>query len=151
MQKDEDPLERQVIRLLGHVNELVVDPELALGASDPAQPDSWSKRSACWCNASRSRPATVTVPSFGWPTPSRSSSRNLQRLWSANQKSDLQIYLTYADHLRFRKQRDRCLEVIERGAEQPAAAKPANSIPVMGLHAVAVEMALSKSGRGGAL
>ena len=67
-----------------------------------------------------------------------------QKALSANQKSDLQIYLTYADHLRFRQHRDRCLQVIEEALQQPAAAKPASVIPVMGLHAVAVEMALSK-------
>ena len=67
-----------------------------------------------------------------------------QKVLSANQKSDLQVYLTYADHLRFRQQRDRCLQVIDEALRLPAAAQPANVTPVMGLHAVAVEMALSK-------
>ncbi len=67
-----------------------------------------------------------------------------QKALSANQKSDLQIYLSYADHLRFRQQRDRCLQVIDEAMKQPAAAKPASLLPVMGMHAVAVEMALAK-------
>lgn len=61
-----------------------------------------------------------------------------------SQEADLQVYLTYADHLRFRQQRDRCLKVIDDALRLPAASRPSNAASVMGLHAVAVEMALSK-------
>ena len=36
---------------------------------------------------------------------------------------DLQTYLTYADHLRFRHQRDRCLEVIDQALKSPQASR----------------------------
>jgi tetratricopeptide (TPR) repeat protein len=67
-----------------------------------------------------------------------------QKILGSPQKADLQVYLTYADHLRFRHQRDRCLQVIDEALHTPAASRPANVTSAMGLHAVAVEMALSK-------
>jgi tetratricopeptide (TPR) repeat protein len=67
-----------------------------------------------------------------------------QKVLSSPQKSELQVYLSYADHLRFRQQRERCLQVINEALQLPAASKPASAVPVMGMHAVAVEMALSK-------
>jgi tetratricopeptide (TPR) repeat protein len=67
-----------------------------------------------------------------------------QKVIAGAQKADLQVYLTYADHLRFRQQRDRCLQVIDEALHVPAASRPASVTSVMGLHAVAVEMALSK-------
>ena len=36
---------------------------------------------------------------------------------SGDQEPDLQTFLTYADHLRFRRQRDRCLEVVRSGPQ----------------------------------
>ncbi len=56
---------------------------------------------------------------------------------------DMQTYLTYADHLRFRQQRDRCLEVIDQALRSPQASRRTAINSVMGLHTVAVEMALS--------
>ncbi len=56
---------------------------------------------------------------------------------------DMQTYLTYADHLRFRQQRDRCLEVIDQALRSPQASRRTAISSVMGLHTVAVEMALA--------
>jgi cellulose synthase operon protein C len=67
-----------------------------------------------------------------------------QKVLRSSQKADLQVYLSYADHLRFRQQRDRCLQVIDEALHVPTASRPASVTSVMGLHAVAVEMALSK-------
>ncbi|QEH33252.1 tetratricopeptide repeat protein [Aquisphaera giovannonii] len=67
-----------------------------------------------------------------------------QKVLGAAEKADLQVYFTYTDHLRFRKQRDRCLQVVDEALRLPAAAQPTNALPVMGMHTVAVEMALSK-------
>ncbi|HEX3446919.1 MAG TPA: hypothetical protein VHS97_01630, partial [Isosphaeraceae bacterium] len=58
--------------------------------------------------------------------------------------SDLQTYVAYADHLRFRQQRDRCLQVVDQGLKLPQASKPTAAQAVMRLHVVAVEMALSR-------
>ncbi len=57
-------------------------------------------------------------------------------------KSNLHVYLVYADHLRFRGQRDRCLETIDQGLKSPLAKQAAGQDVVMGLHAIAVETAL---------
>jgi predicted Zn-dependent protease len=64
---------------------------------------------------------------------------------SGDQEPDLQTYLTYADHLRFRRQRDKCLHVIEQALQSPQAARRTSLIAVMGLHTVAVEMALAQA------
>jgi tetratricopeptide (TPR) repeat protein len=57
---------------------------------------------------------------------------------------DLATHLTYADHLRFRKQYDKCLKVVDRALQSPQASRPAVNHAVMGLHMVAVEMALAR-------
>jgi len=144
MQKGEGPLQGQVNSLLGHVKELVADPELASGRvtrlsqlleqTQRALVQRKSKQTDGRDGTVLRRADAIEVELEGI----------FQKVLSANQKSDLQIYLSYADHLRFRQQRDRCLQVIEEALRQPAAAQPASVIPVMGLHAVAVEMALSK-------
>jgi len=56
---------------------------------------------------------------------------------------DLQTFLTYADHLRFRQQRDRCLEVIDQALQSPQASRRTATTSMMGLRTVAVEMALA--------
>ena len=56
---------------------------------------------------------------------------------------NLHIHLTYADHLRFRGQGKRCLEVVDGALKLPLAARPASSEVVLGLRAVAVEAALA--------
>jgi tetratricopeptide (TPR) repeat protein len=61
-----------------------------------------------------------------------------------SKRPDFQLYLAYADHLRFRQQRDRCLEVSNEALRQPAASRPTNLFSAMRLHAVAAEMALSR-------
>src|SRR5262249_16853925 len=38
---------------------------------------------------------------------------------SGEQEPDLQTFLTYADHLRFRRQRERCLEVVDQALKSP--------------------------------
>jgi cellulose synthase operon protein C len=58
---------------------------------------------------------------------------------------ELQTYLAYANHLRFRRQRDRCLEVVEKALKLPQAARRDASHAVMGLLTVAIEMALVQS------
>ena len=62
---------------------------------------------------------------------------------SGDREPDLQTYLTYADHLRFRQKRDRCLEVIDQALKSPQAVRRTAAHAVMGLHTVAVEMALA--------
>jgi len=143
-QKDEGPLEGQVNSLLGHVKELVADPELASGrVTRLSQLLEQTQRALVQGKPKQTGGRDGIV--FRLADAIEVELEGIfKKALSANQKSDLQIYLSYADHLRFRQQRDHCLEVINKALEQPAAAKPANMIPVMGLHAVAVEMALSK-------
>lgn len=64
---------------------------------------------------------------------------------AAASKSDLHIYLTYADHLRYRAKYDRCLEVVAQALKSPLAKLPTSNEVVMGLHAVAVESALANT------
>ncbi|WP_435005952.1 tetratricopeptide repeat protein [Tundrisphaera lichenicola] len=56
---------------------------------------------------------------------------------------ELNVFLAYADHLRFRDQRDRCLAVANQGLKSPAGLKQAASETAMGLHALAVEASLA--------
>ncbi len=58
---------------------------------------------------------------------------------------DLKTYLAYADHLRLRRQPDRCLEVIDRALKSPQATRRTSMRDVMLLHWVAVDMILAKS------
>ncbi len=80
------------------------------------------------------------------PTSSRSSSSPLP----GNNEPDLQTYLAYADHLKLRRQRDRCLEVVDQALKSPQASRRTAAQMVMRLHVVAVEMALSTRRRQGA-
>ncbi len=66
-----------------------------------------------------------------------------QQALAAVSKTDLHVYLTYADHLRYRGKRDRCLDVVAQSLKSPLAALPMSTEVVMGLHSVAVEAALS--------
>jgi len=59
------------------------------------------------------------------------------------QEPDVQSFLSYADHLRIRRSRDRCLEVVDAGLKSPQASSRNAAHAVMGLHTVAVEMALA--------
>ena len=69
---------------------------------------------------------------------------------SGEQEPDSQTFLTYAEHLMFRRQRDRCLAVIDQALKSPQATRRNSIHSVMGLHMVAVEMALSsRTTRGG--
>ena len=64
---------------------------------------------------------------------------------SGEQEPDLQTFLTYADHLRFRRSRDECLAVVDQGIKSPQASRRNATHTLMGLHIVAVEMALVQS------
>ena len=114
-------------------------------AASPGSASSWSRPSGRWCP---DRPGVATGKGTRVDALVEAIEVELeaifQKVLSGHEKVDLQVYLSYADHLRFRQQRDRCLQVIEEALRQPAAARPASLISVMGLHAVAVEMALSK-------
>ncbi|WP_165245965.1 tetratricopeptide repeat protein [Paludisphaera soli] len=63
----------------------------------------------------------------------------------AGEHVDYQIFLTYADHLRFRRQRDRCLQVVNEALASPLATRPSSSLIVLGLHTVGAEMALAQT------
>jgi len=64
---------------------------------------------------------------------------------SDERQADLQTYYNYADHLRLMQKRDRCLEICDVALKSPQAVRPASVQTVMGLHTVAVEMALSRT------
>ncbi len=64
---------------------------------------------------------------------------------SGEHQADLQTYYNYADHLRLMQKRERCLEICDLGLKSPQAARPVAAPTVMGLHTVAVEMALSRA------
>jgi tetratricopeptide (TPR) repeat protein len=66
-----------------------------------------------------------------------------QKSLSVKGGADLNVYLAYADHLRFRDHRDRCLTVVLQAFKSPAAAKQSATETAMGLHALAVEAALA--------
>ena len=57
--------------------------------------------------------------------------------------ADLNVYLAYADHLRFRDHRDRCLTIALQGLKSPAATRQAAGETALGLHALAVESSLA--------
>ncbi len=57
--------------------------------------------------------------------------------------ADLNVYLAYADHLRFRDHRDRCLKVVVQGFASPAAAKQGGNETALSLHALAIEAYLT--------
>jgi cellulose synthase operon protein C len=63
--------------------------------------------------------------------------------------ADLQTYLSYAEHLLFRAQRERCLEIVDKALKSPQAARPGATQVVMSLHSVAIQMALSEAGDAG--
>ena len=61
----------------------------------------------------------------------------------ATDQPDLKTFLTYADHLRSRQKRQRCLEVVDQALKSPMASRPAAAEVAMGLHAVAIESLLA--------
>ncbi len=56
---------------------------------------------------------------------------------------ELNVYLAYADHLRFRDHRDRCLDVVNQAFKSPSGLKQPNGESALGLHALAVEAILA--------
>ncbi|MFO0893297.1 MAG: tetratricopeptide repeat protein [Isosphaeraceae bacterium] len=66
-----------------------------------------------------------------------------QQALKAARTTDLHVYLTYADHLRFRGKREKAMEVVADGLNSPLATRPTSADVVLALHAVAVETALA--------
>jgi predicted Zn-dependent protease len=144
-EKSPQKLDGQVNRLLGHVREIVAAPDLPGGrVTRLSQLLEQTQRAL----VSRLSPAAKAGGANPIETQAGAIEVELegifQRVLSGSQKPDLQIYMTYADHLRFRQQRDRCIQVVEEALRLPAAALPASIVPVMGMRAVAAEMALSR-------
>ena len=65
---------------------------------------------------------------------------------ATEQEPDLQTFLSLADHLRFRRQRDRCMQVIDQALASPQASRRNSTHALLGLHTIAVEMALAETG-----
>jgi cellulose synthase operon protein C len=72
-----------------------------------------------------------------------SAEKIFQKSLDVKTGADLNVYLAYADHLRFRERRDRCLVIVLQAFKSPSAAKQAATETAMGLHALAVEASLS--------
>jgi len=66
-----------------------------------------------------------------------------QKSLAVDGQTDLQAYLSYADHLRFRQQHAKCLEIVNKALDKPQALRPAAIKTSLGLHAIAVEVALA--------
>ncbi len=66
-----------------------------------------------------------------------------QKSLDAKNGAELNVYLAYADHLRFRDHRDRCLVVVNQGLKSPAGVKQSGGESALGLHALAVEAILA--------
>jgi tetratricopeptide (TPR) repeat protein len=66
---------------------------------------------------------------------------------SSTSEPDLQTYVAYADHLRLRLERDRCLGAVETALKSPQASRRTRTavLMVMNLHTIAVEIALSRA------
>ena len=62
-----------------------------------------------------------------------------------SRENNLQVYLGYADRLRFRGKRQECLDVVAEALKSPSAARKNAGPMLMALHAVAVETALADS------
>ncbi len=63
---------------------------------------------------------------------------------SGEKEPDLQTFLSYADHLMFRLERDRCLEVVDQALKSPQASRRNATRTVMNLHTIAAEAAISR-------
>ncbi len=57
--------------------------------------------------------------------------------------ADLGVFFAYADHYRFRDDREKCLAVIEKAFASPAAARQAGTDAALSLHALAVHAILT--------
>jgi tetratricopeptide (TPR) repeat protein len=58
-------------------------------------------------------------------------------------RPELSLFLTYAEHLRFREKYEQCLAVVDRALRSATPNRSMNTDTVMALHAIAVESALS--------
>ncbi len=140
-QSETSRLVDQVNRLLAHVKELTAVPDI-----DPGQVTRLSQvleqtQRTLAARSSKGKKTGDRAIELLADAIETDLEAIFQQALHSSQKVDLPLYLTYADHLRFRQQRDHCLQVIEEALHLPAASKPANQNTVMGLHAVAVEMA----------
>jgi tetratricopeptide (TPR) repeat protein len=150
VQSQGDParLDAQVKGIIAHARELIAVPDLA--------PGQVSRLSLMLEQIQRSLvPRSGKAKAGGDPAIDalvESLEAELETLFQktldASHGSDLQVYLSYCDHLRFRQQRERCLKLIEEALGQPSAGRPNNLTAAMGLHAVAVEMSLARQDDG---
>jgi len=143
--KDQEGLERRVEALLARVSELVDGPEVpparvARLSQLLEQTQRALKASGTGTGRSEDRPVREAVVE----RLERALESMFQKALESGREADLQVYLTYANHLRYRQEHARCLQVVEEALGRPAATRPANSIQVLGLHAVAVEVALGR-------
>ena len=95
--------------------------------------------------AGRSEPAAKTAITALVDAVETDVETIFQRALSAASESDLHVYLIYADHLRFRGRRDRCLEAVDQALKSKLAKLATSHDTVNGLHSVAVEAALSET------
>jgi predicted Zn-dependent protease len=65
-----------------------------------------------------------------------------KRALASRRQGDLQISLSYADHLRIRGHREECVRVVDEALKSPLAARKNAGAVVMALHALAVEALL---------
>lgn len=143
--KASDALDGQVKNLLQHVKEIVADPALPPGRiTRLSQVLEQTQRSL----ARPSSPGAATGQAVGGNPLADAIEVELEGIFKkalgSQQRADLQVYMTYAEHLRFRRDRDHCLSLVNEALKSPAATLPANFNSVMGMHAIAVEMALAK-------
>ena len=68
-----------------------------------------------------------------------------EKALDASKQPETGLFLAYADHLRYQQKRDECLKVVEQGLKSPASGRASASEQVLGLHAVAIEAALSSN------
>ena len=143
-QKDDARLGEQVQSLLTHAQELIADPNLSAGrVTRLSQLLEQTQRALILRRPKKSQAGKDAVEA---PVDAIEVQLEaiFQKALASKEKAELQVYLGYADHLRFRQQPDRCLKVAEEALGLPAASQPSNVISVMGLHALAVEMALAR-------
>ncbi len=144
-QKNQEKLAGQVKKLIEQVRQIVADPDLAPGRiTRLSQVLEQTQRALAMSRPQDARPGQPAAPDPLTDAIEVELEGIFRKGLSASQKSDLQVYMSYAEHLRFRQERERCLKVVNEALHQSAATLPSNFNSVMGMHAVAVEMALSR-------
>jgi predicted Zn-dependent protease len=92
--------------------------------------------------AAGSPAAAERLKSFGTML-DQAADQIFQKAIASPSGADLGVYLAYADHLRFRDRRDRCLTVARQGLKSPAGVRQGTSEAALGLHALAIEAVLA--------